>query len=143
MLRMLAVEDSRSIRIFLRGALSRHGELDLAEDGRAGVELAALAMRDHAPYDLIVMDIMMPELDGLTAVRAIRSLEAETGSPAARILMLSCLTDAAHMLEAQFECGADGYLTKPFDMDVLFEAMANLGLIENPLGSVFEEGEGP
>jgi two-component system chemotaxis response regulator CheY len=81
------------------------------------------------------MDIMMPEVDGLTAVKKIRRMESAAEVPPERragIVMLSSLSDAKHMMEAQYECGADLYLTKPVERDTLLEALANLGLTVGP-----------
>lgn len=134
--RFLIVDDSLSIQRFLRSVLSDHGEAQTAENGREGVKLFEKALRAEQGFDVVIMDIMMPEMDGLTATKKIRELEtsrgvAETGRT--RIIMLSCLSDSKHMMEAQFDCGADAYLTKPFEESTLLEALTNFGLEDNPL----------
>ena len=83
-----------------------------------------------------LMDILMPELNGHAALAAIRQLEADLGlAENARVpaVMLSSLDDPGNMLRAQFESGAQAYVTKPFTPATLHEALTSLGLLDNPL----------
>jgi two-component system response regulator MtrA len=106
--RVLFVEDDPSIReittIGLRGAgLS----VETAADGRE-----ALARFGGEPYDLVVLDVMLPELDGLEVCRQMRR------SSRAPILMLSARSDTVDVVVG-LELGADDYVTKPFEMPEL------------------------
>lgn len=136
---ILIVDDEPVIRKFLFHYLSRIGTCDQALNGQEAVTMARKAMEDDKPYDLVIMDIMMPEMDGLEAVRSIVDMQEERGVPEAKrtkILMLSCLGDPENVIRAQFESGADGYLTKPLETRNLTEALVNLGLVkENDSGS--------
>ena len=95
------------------------------------------------PFDLIVVDLVMPGMDGFEVVRSIRSLEMafaleELSSGAAgvgdlarkdaRILVASVLDDPASYMKACFRCGADGYLLKPVEPARLEKELARLGL---------------
>ena len=87
----------------------------------------------RAPCDLVLLDIMMPGMDGFEAARRIRALEAAARAEPCRVLMLSCLDDAEHQISSQYEAGADGYLAKPVDLATLRRALANLDLPANLL----------
>lgn len=108
-MRILVVEDDPKAARFLREGLEDEGHaVDLAGDGVEGTQLGHLN-----PYDLIVLDIQLPLKDGLEVSRELRREGVETP-----ILMLTgrdTSTDIVRGLDA----GADDYLTKPFDFDVL------------------------
>jgi two-component system response regulator MtrA len=103
--RVLLVEDDPSIReiasLGLRGAGLR---VETAADGRE-----ALACFHAEPYDLVVLDVMLPELDGLEVCREIRRASRMP------ILMVSARTDTVDVVVG-LELGADDYVTKPFEM---------------------------
>ncbi len=93
-------------------------DLESVENGQEAV--ARSAARD---YDLILMDMQMPVMDGLTAIRAIRAREAAgQGRPRARIFSLTANALPEHR-RASAEAGADGFLTKPVDARALLEAV--------------------
>jgi two-component system, OmpR family, response regulator len=102
--RVLVVEDDRSIAGFIAGGLRQEGyAVDVAEDGVAGLELARTA-----PYDAAVVDVMLPRLDGLSLVTALR--RADIATP---VLFLS----ARHSVDDRvkgLQTGGDDYLAKPF-----------------------------
>ncbi len=105
---MLVVEDDFSIREVTALGLRRAGfRVDTAVDGRQ-----ALATFRAQPVDLIVLDIMLPGLDGLEVCREIRRTSQVP------ILMLTARTDTIDVVVG-LECGADDYLRKPFDLPEL------------------------
>ncbi|MEV4123020.1 response regulator transcription factor [Micromonospora sp. NPDC049645] len=106
--RVLVVEDDSSIREVTALGLRRAGfRVDTATDGRQ----ALATFRAH-PVDLIVLDVMLPELDGLEVCREIRRTSQVP------ILMLTARTDTIDVVVG-LECGADDYLRKPFDLPEL------------------------
>ena len=130
-MRMLIVDDSMYQRQVLRSHLSKYGDCDEARDGAQAVELFRQALEEGRPYGLVVMDILMPVMDGHEALRRIIALRDRAGAPEegrARTIMLSTLSDPETMLAAQFESGADMYLTKPVEGATLVEAVENLCL---------------
>lgn len=136
MLKILIVDDSDSLRFILKAFFKDVGECDEAVDGAKGVEAVRATLDGGDGYDVIFMDIMMPDVDGLEATRQIKDLlddENVQHEDRPRIVMLTCLSDAANMLTAQYECGADAYITKPFERETLFETLGNLGVMESPL----------
>ena len=102
-MRILLVEDNRDILANLADYLGMKGyTVDCAQDGLSGLHLAAT---EH--YDLIVLDIMLPGIDGIEVCKRIR---AESGVP---IVMLTARTDSLDVV-AGLEAGADDYVPKPF-----------------------------
>ena len=92
----------------------------LADNGQAAVDLWRTE-----PFDVVFMDIQMPVMDGLTAVKAIRALEVEGSRPHTPILMVSANALPEH-LAASHDAGADGHLAKPVTADRLFAALERL-----------------
>ncbi len=102
--RILVIEDNRALVANLFSYLeARDYALDAAQDGQAGLELA---LASH--YDAIVLDWMVPRLDGEAVIKSLRA--HGQGTP---VLMLTALDDLPHKL-AGFRAGVDDYLTKPF-----------------------------
>jgi CheY-like chemotaxis protein len=109
--RALVVDDEAANRLLLRRMLSQEGyEVVEAADGRAAVETFAATSPD-----LVLMDVMMPAMDGYEAARHIR---AAAGQRLVPILFLTALTDEAALAKC-VECGGDDFLTKPFRRAVL------------------------
>ena len=112
--RVLVVEDEPGIAGFVRRGLLFEGfAVEVATDGRA----ALAAIRDDPP-DVVVLDIMLPGVDGIEIARRIRAAEAADGRPAVPILMLTA-RDAVPDRVTGLEAGADDYLVKPFAFDEL------------------------
>jgi len=112
--RLLVVEDEPSISGFVRRGLIFEGyDVEVAETGRAALE----AVRDRPP-DLVVLDLMLPEVDGIEVTRRVRAAEEADDLPRVPILMLTA-RDAVIDRVAGLETGADDYLVKPFDFDEL------------------------
>ena len=84
--------------------------------------LEAVEMYGMAPPDLVLMDMQMPVMDGLEAVRRIRALEASRGAPRAPIIMLTANARPEHV-QASREAGADVHLQKPITSAALFAAI--------------------
>ncbi|MER3439711.1 MAG: DNA-binding response regulator [Chloroflexota bacterium] len=112
--RILVVEDEPGIAGFVRRGLLFEGfAVDVAGDGRG----ALAALRD-APPDLVVLDIMLPGVDGIEITRRVRAAEQAEGRPPVPILMLTA-RDAVADRVLGLEAGADDYLVKPFAFDEL------------------------
>ncbi len=118
---VLVAEDNRFNQVFARRILEREGfRVTIAENGKEALELVA-----EQTFDIVLMDVQMPQLDGLEATRRLREREREFGLPRLPVIMLT-----AHALvgdrERCLECGADDYVTKPIEADRLFDAMYEL-----------------
>jgi signal transduction histidine kinase/AmiR/NasT family two-component response regulator len=120
--RILLAEDNATNRMVVELALGAAGafQIDQVENGRDAVQRVA-----DTEYDLVLMDIHMPVMDGLSATRAIRAEEAAKGRPRTPIVMLSANVMPEH-IEAGRAAGADGHLGKPFDIADLVETVLTL-----------------
>ena len=109
--RVLIVDDDRDIRAFVKVSLSLSGyETMEASDGVEALEMAVA----ESP-DIVIMDVMMPRMDGFAALRALRRDGRITHIP---VILLTARTQTGDKLEG-FDAGADDYLTKPFDQNEL------------------------
>jgi two-component system KDP operon response regulator KdpE len=105
---LLIVEDDAEIRLFLKTALAAEGfSVSTAVTGRE-----AQAMAGNREYDLFIVDLGLPDVDGIDVVRSFR------GRSQAPILILSAQTDEVRKIEA-LDAGADDYVTKPFGIGEL------------------------
>ncbi|CAN5713130.1 response regulator transcription factor [soil metagenome] len=115
-MKILIVEDEKHIAEVLRFNLEMDGfEVRTAYDGKAALEI----IKDE-DFDALVLDVMMPKMDGFTVAKTLR--EAENFTP---ILMLTALGKPGDVLKG-FEAGADDYLQKPFDLKVFIARINGL-----------------
>ena len=130
-MKTLIAEDDDASRRVLTALLNRYGESRVVTDGLGAVEAFLVALGGGVPFDLVCLDIMMPEMDGQEALQAIRRLEEDRGilpSEGAKILMVTALDDPGNILEA-FQGLCDGYMVKPVDKTQLLDKLKELGLI--------------
>ena len=131
-MKTLIVEDDFASRLLLQTVLSRYGECHVAINGKEAVQAFQMAQASGRNYDLICMDIMMPEMDGQAALRQVRELEARlrtSSSAAAKVLMTTALTDVKDVISA-FQGLCDGYLFKPIELRKLQEQLREFRLIQ-------------
>lgn len=115
-MRILVIEDNHRLNNSLRMNLAHEGySVDTAYDGQEGQDLAELT-----PYDLIILDILLPEKDGLEVCRELRRRHVHTP-----ILLLTALDSVDDRVRG-LDCGADDYLVKPFAMRELLARLRAL-----------------
>ena len=108
MARVLIVEDDPAVRDVVEHALSREGmETETASDG----EKALASLRSAKPYDLVVLDVMLPGMDGISVCQELRN--GDSPSSDAPVVMLTARDDETSIVVG-LEVGADDYVTKPF-----------------------------
>jgi two-component system chemotaxis response regulator CheY len=130
-LRMLLVEDDFSSRLLLQTFLARYGECHVAVNGKEAVAAVRSALDCGESYDLICMDIMMPEMDGREAVRQVRAMEEAHGilsTAGAKIIMTTAVDDIREVIRCFREL-CDAYLVKPVDLSQLLSHMRSFQLI--------------
>jgi PAS domain S-box-containing protein len=122
-LSILVAEDNEINALLARALLVRLGHRPtIAGDGRAAVESWLGARAAGAPYDLVLMDVQMPDMDGLEAARRIRTAEADADAPRTRMLALTANAQTEDR-EACLAAGMDGLLVKPLDRERLREVL--------------------
>jgi CheY-like chemotaxis protein len=125
-LSILVSEDNEINALLIRSLLNRLGHnVVIATDGEAAIESWQAARSAGTPYDLILMDVQMPQLDGIEAAKRIRAAEANQPDLRTPILALTANTLVEDRY-ACFEAGMDGFLIKPLDREKLAEALAGL-----------------
>jgi signal transduction histidine kinase/AmiR/NasT family two-component response regulator len=119
--RILLAEDHPTNQKVIQLILEPFGvDLAIVENGRMALERLTAA-----PVDLVLMDMQMPELDGLCATRGLRALEAESGRPRTPVIMLTANAMDDHVRES-LDAGADRHLSKPVNAAALLDAIAEL-----------------
>ncbi|MCC7266291.1 MAG: PAS domain S-box protein [Caulobacteraceae bacterium] len=134
-LRVLAAEDNLTNQLVLRTLLAQAGvEVVVAENGRSAVDAWT-----QAPFDLVLMDICMPEMDGVQATREIRRLERERGR--GRIPVIALTANALdHQVREYLAAGMDRCVTKPIEVALLLSAMEQVLEPEEPMGGKVAAG---
>ena len=118
-LRLLAAEDNPTNQQVLEAVMGALGvDVDIVPDGQMAFE----AWRDGA-YDLVLMDIQMPVMDGIDAARAIRVAEREMGRPRTPILALTA-NALSHQVDEYMAAGMDGHIAKPIEIAKLYDAIS-------------------
>ena len=131
-LRILVAEDNLVNQRVIVGVLKRLGyaDVEMVENGQDAVDALRTAVDLDKPFDVVLMDVQMPLMDGHAATRALRLDLA--GSPQPVVLMLTANAMQGDR-EAALEAGADGYLTKPIDRAALAQALAEVSSRTEPL----------
>jgi PAS domain S-box-containing protein len=125
-LSILVAEDNEINALLMRSLLTKLGHrVVIATNGEAALESWLAARSAGAPYDLVLMDIQMPQLDGIEAAKRIRAREVDESGRRTPILALTANTLVEDRY-ACFEAGMDGFLIKPLDREKLEEALAGL-----------------
>jgi two-component system chemotaxis response regulator CheY len=130
-MRILIVEDDMTSRLLLRKQLEAFGNCDVAVNGKEGVEAFRQGHESGEPYALVCLDIMMPEMDGQAALKAMRAQEEARALPpsrAAKIVMTTALRDLENVTNAYREL-CDGYLVKPIVREKLVGLLKELDLL--------------
>ena len=132
MLKILIAEDDLASRRFLSKFLGQYAEVDLVVDGLEALDAYLMAIKEKAPYDLICLDIMMPKVDGVKVLKAIRGFETKQGVASeqrVKVIMTTALAETDYVNQA-FEIGCEAYAAKPIDTNKMLEVIKKLGLIE-------------
>ncbi|MCP1190273.1 response regulator [Priestia flexa] len=113
--RVLVVDDAAFMRMMIKDILVKNGYEVVGEaaDGMQAIDL----YKEHQP-DLVTMDITMPEMDGITALKEIKQL-----NPAAKVIMCSAMGQQAMVIDA-IQAGAKDFIVKPFQADRVLEAIS-------------------
>jgi two-component system, chemotaxis family, chemotaxis protein CheY len=131
-MKTLIVEDDFTSRLLLQKILSPYSEIHIAVNGKEAIEAFMAAWAEKSRYDLICLDIMMPEMDGQEVLKRIRTMEENENilpNTSVKVIMTTCLKDKGNVFSA-FNEQCDGYLVKPIDATKLFSYLKEFGLIK-------------
>ena len=130
-MKTLIVEDNVCCRSIVQKMLASYGLCSMAGNGEEAVNAFKTALEEGSPYELILMDIMMPVLNGYQALERIRVLENEKGIPEddeVKVIMTTSCDDSDSVVKS-YDAGATSYLEKPIDREALIKEIKSLGLI--------------
>lgn len=127
-MKTLIVEDDFASRVLLLALLKSHGPSHVAVNGKEAVAAVLAAMEAGDPYDLVCLDVMMPEMDGQEALKEIRALEKARNisfDDGVKIIMITAKQNVKDVTTAL----ANGYLVKPITPDIFQAELKKRGLI--------------
>ncbi|MCP4021958.1 MAG: response regulator [Desulfobacteraceae bacterium] len=129
-MKTLIMDDDFTNRLLLQDLLKEYGPVHISVNGKEAVTAVIAAMEDKESYDLVCLDIMMPEMDGQEALKLIREKEKRAGvtGRGIKILMITALSDGLNVIKS-FKEQCDGYLVKPITKANLLEQLYKLCLI--------------
>lgn len=131
-MRVLIVDDDFYCRSYLQEILHPFAFCDVAVNGDEAIYAFRRAMKEEKGYDLICMDLVMPEIDGHNALREIREIEREHGvseDGQVKVIITTVLDDSEDTHNAFFLGGATSFLVKPIDETMIITELRKLGLI--------------
>lgn len=129
-MKVLIAEDDPISRRLMQAVLSPYGLCHAVENGKEALDAFKDARKKNQPYDLICLDIMMPEMDGNEVLCEIRSLEEKEGEiNKVKVIMTTALSDPKTIMKC-FRQHCEDYLIKPIDRTKLLDKIRMLGLIE-------------
>lgn len=131
-MRCLIVEDNDFVRAQTEFFLSGLADLETATNGKEAVEMFCQAMSEEKPFDLVLLDVMMPELDGQQALKLMRQAEKTNSAVLHKktvIIMTTALHSVDDMQEALLEGDCSDYLVKPVRRDDLMAILARYELV--------------
>lgn len=132
-MKFLIVDDDFTSRKILQLTLNQLGTCDMACNGDEACAAFQAAQREGFRYDLILLDIMMPGMDGTEVLRKIRAEEDASriyGNDRVKIAMSTCLNDKDHVI-GSFHDGCDGYILKPFTPSSVVHDLKRHGLLKS------------
>ena len=130
-MRILIAEDDFASRLFMKKFLSKYGECDVVINGIEAIDAYLNSINEGYIYDLICLDIMMPRLDGMKALKSVRDIEKQKGIEAekkVKIIMTTALNDKETVLDA-YDSGCEAYAWKPIEIEKFISVMRDLALI--------------
>jgi two-component system chemotaxis response regulator CheY len=130
-MKTLIVDDEILNCKLLQSLLKDYGQSDIALGSGEALQIFQTAIESQEPYDLVCLDIMMPEKNGYEVLRAMRKLEQDAQSKKSRIIMVTVLDEEKDKKKALLGEDCDGYLVKPVEQKLLFEMLGKMNLISS------------
>lgn len=130
-MKILIVEDDPTSSMILHKLMCEYGSVTTADNGKAGFDAFAAAFKARDPFQLVLLDIMLPISDGQEVLKQMRAIEREAGifaGKGTKIIMTTALADKGNVIHA-FRENCDAYLVKPVVRSKLVEQLKALDLI--------------
>jgi len=129
-MRILTADDELVSRKLMEKIMTNYGECEAVASGQAAIEAFKTAWHNWIPFDLITLDISMPDINGLDVLYQIRSLENEKNVRANKrviVIMVTASSDKDTIVTA-VQAGCNEYIAKPFDRETIAKKLIKLGL---------------
>ncbi|MCJ8346490.1 response regulator [bacterium] len=130
-MKALIVDDELINRILLTRFIADYFDVDVCDNAKHAIEMFKDAHDKGSPYDLLCLDIMMPQINGKELLLMVRTFEEKieiTRENYVKVIMATALSDANEIMDA-FRAGCESYLVKPIDKCILLKEIEKLGLI--------------
>lgn len=127
-MKFLVVEDEFTSRLILQKILQEFGDVHIAVNGKEAIGAVKRSLDEQDPYQMVLLDVIMPEMDGYETLKSIRQQELDHGvshANRARVIMSTSLNDGKSIMTA-FKEQCDGYLVKPIDRAELLKHLQTL-----------------
>ena len=131
---VLIIEDDPTARLMLKSILCKFADVTESPTGVEGLQAFYSAQKDGRGFDLICLDIGLPDVQGNDLLRLIRQAEAEKLDTRSVVLVMSASHDSP-MIQQMLTLGADGYLVKPINRIKLIVRLRELGLTVQAIGT--------
>ncbi len=131
-MKTLVVDDELTTRLMLKKILFPYGPCDTISNGKEALEAFWMAVKENDPYDLICLDILMPELNGKTVLKKIREIETKARIPKnkiASIFMVTSLNDSKTIMDTIVKYKCDSYILKPISKPKVVSKLKQFELI--------------
>ena len=130
-MRILIVDDDAPNRKLLKDLVSKLGECDAVEGGQEALAEFKKAWEEWRPFNLIFLDVLMPDMDGTQVLLKIREIEKDkkiSEQHQARIIMVTGVSEEETVMDC-VKNGCDEFIVKPIDVQLVFEKIKKLGLM--------------
>lgn len=126
-MRILIAEDDPASRNFLHKFLSRYSVCEAVADGVEALNAFIAANDEGKPYELICLDIMMPKMDGVRVLKAVRNIERQSNAEnRVKVIMTTALLETP-FIHNSFDIGCDAYAVKPIDLERFMDVLKEIG----------------
>ncbi len=128
-MKILVVDDEMVSREKMKMIMGHFGECDAVESGADAMEKFVSAWNSWSPYDLISLDVQMPEMDGVEVLNRIRGMEREKNVPEnkrVKVVMVTARSDKDTIMTS-IQAGCNDYVVKPFDKTIVAKKLTKLG----------------
>ena len=128
-MKILLAEDDFASRKFMSKILDQYGDADITVNGLEAVDAVLMALDDDERYDLVILDVMMPMLDGYQVLSTIRKFETERNfkpEERTKVVMTTALNEEMNVKKAM-EIGCDAYVGKPVNVERFTMLLSKMG----------------